>query len=193
MATSVRYHVERLTVEIDAAPAEFRARYEQAVPPLPEERMADLVRRHAPWAEMLAVVEEAAPFGFLIYNKIDADPLLRLAGDEAFCTSYLMGNHTIAERMFRYEPAVLLYAPLHTVIWGDLDGPGALHLRQAQRPVRQLRQPGRHRGGDRARREGGRAAPPPGRGSPRRPARLLDTSGGTARGDHHHRPPVALA
>ena len=123
MTTSVRYRVERLTVDIDAAPAEFRARYEQAVPPLPEERMADLVRRHAPWAEMLAVVEEAAPFGFLIYNKIDADPLLRLAGDEAFCTSYLLGNHTIAERMFRYEPAVLLYAPLHTVIWGDPDGP----------------------------------------------------------------------
>jgi hypothetical protein len=34
-----------------------------------------------------------------------------------------MGNHTIAERMFRYEPAVLLYAPLHTAIWGDADGP----------------------------------------------------------------------
>jgi hypothetical protein len=34
-----------------------------------------------------------------------------------------MGNHTIAERMFRYEPAVMLYAPLHTTIWGSVGGP----------------------------------------------------------------------
>lgn len=34
-----------------------------------------------------------------------------------------MGNHTIMERMFCHEPAILLYAPLHTVIWGDPDGP----------------------------------------------------------------------
>jgi hypothetical protein len=40
--------------------------------------------------------------------------------------SYLMGNHTIAERMFRYEPSVLLYAPLHTAIWGAPDGPAYL-------------------------------------------------------------------
>jgi hypothetical protein len=36
--------------------------------------------------------------------------------------SYLMGNHTIAERMFRHDPRAMLYAPLHTVIWEDADG-----------------------------------------------------------------------
>jgi hypothetical protein len=46
-----------------------------------------------------------------------------LAGDEGKCVSYLMGNHTIAERMYRFEPAVLLYAPLHVAIWayGEYD------------------------------------------------------------------------
>jgi len=29
-------------------------------------------------------------------------------------TQYLMGNHTIAERMFRHDPAVMLHAPLRT-------------------------------------------------------------------------------
>ncbi len=38
------------------------------------------------------------------------------------CTSYLMGNHTIAERMYRFEPSVLLYAPLHTAIWAEPNG-----------------------------------------------------------------------
>lgn len=40
------------------------------------------------------------------------------------CTRDLLphGNHTIAERMYRYDPAVMLYAPLHTMIWGSPDG-----------------------------------------------------------------------
>lgn len=44
-------------------------------------------------------------------------------GDQASGVAYLMGNHTIMERMFRYEPAILLYAPLHTVIWWNPGGP----------------------------------------------------------------------
>ncbi len=82
-----------------------------------------LALRHAPWQEMLDLMAKAAPWGFAIYNVIDADPIMRLAGDPAYCVSYLMGNHTIAERMFRYEPAILLYAPLRTAIWGDAEGP----------------------------------------------------------------------
>jgi len=49
--------------------------------------------------------------------------LMSLAGDDASCTPYLMGNHIIAERMFRHEPAATLYAPLHTAIWGFVGGP----------------------------------------------------------------------
>ncbi|CQD20550.1 hypothetical protein BN970_04703 [Mycolicibacterium conceptionense] len=35
-------------------------------------------------------------------------------------TEYLMGNHTIAERMYRHDPAVMLHAPLRTLLY---DGP----------------------------------------------------------------------
>lgn len=34
-----------------------------------------------------------------------------LAGDRGRCVDYLMGKHTIAHKMYRYNPAVLLYAP----------------------------------------------------------------------------------
>jgi hypothetical protein len=37
-----------------------------------------------------------------------------------------MGNNTVMARVFRHEPAILLYAPLHLVIWGDPGGPGYL-------------------------------------------------------------------
>jgi len=53
----------------------------------------------------------------------EVDRLMSLAGDDASCTSYLMGNHTIAERVFRHEPAAILYAPLHTAIWGPSADP----------------------------------------------------------------------
>ena len=42
-----------------------------------------------------------APHGFLIYHRIAIDPLMRLAGHDTACVAYLMGNHTIAARMFR--------------------------------------------------------------------------------------------
>ena len=47
---------------------------------------------------------------------------MRLAGDTAKGTFYLMGNHTIAERMYRYAQAVMLYAPLQIMIWESPDG-----------------------------------------------------------------------
>ena len=85
--------------------------------------LATLVQQHAPWQEMLDLVAAAAPHGFLIYFKNDVDPVVRLAGDRASAVAYLMGNHITMERMYRYEPAVLMYAPLHTAIWGDPEGP----------------------------------------------------------------------
>ena len=119
----VTHSVNRFTIEIATTPRDFRTSYERAVPLLPVAEVHALAARHAPWQEMLDLMARVAPLGFLIYHAIDADPIMPLAGDRAFCVSYLMGNHTIAERMFRYEPAVLLYAPLRTAIWGDPDGP----------------------------------------------------------------------
>jgi hypothetical protein len=122
------YRANRWTVDIDATPREFRARYEQAVPPLPVDQVNALVRRQAPWQEMVDLMETAAPSGFVIYLKTEVDRLMSLAGDDASCTSYLMGNHIIAERMFRHEPAAILYAPLHTAIWGSVVRTRPLHL-----------------------------------------------------------------
>jgi len=120
---AVRYTCTRFTIDTGEDPESFRARYEQAVPPLPKGQVAELARRQAPWSEMLELIASAAPLGFLIYFRNDSDPIFPLAGDTAVCTSYLMGNHTIAERMYRFEPSILLYAPLHTAIWGQPEGP----------------------------------------------------------------------
>ncbi len=116
------YPVIRLTIDVPASLEDFQQQYEQAVPPMPWEQVEALVTRGAPWSEMVELIENAAPFGFLIYWRNDLRPVMRLAGDTAPGIFYLMGNHTIAERMYRYQPAVMLYAPLHTMIWQSPDG-----------------------------------------------------------------------
>jgi uncharacterized protein (DUF302 family) len=70
---------------------------------------------------MVKLIDDRAPNGFLIYFRNDVHPVMQAAGDPADCIAYLMGNHVTAERMFRYEPRAMLYAPLHTVIWEDGD------------------------------------------------------------------------
>jgi len=92
------------------------------VPELPSDLVAQPLRRGAPWAEMEELIGSSAPHGFLIYAKNDPRPLMRAAGDKAECLWYLMGSHVTAGRMFRYDPRVMLYAPLRTAIWTDSAG-----------------------------------------------------------------------
>ena len=121
MDTDTTYSVRRLTTQIPSV-RRFQRTYEEAVPRLPVDEVEALVRRAAPWSEMIELIDDRAPNGFLIYFRNDVHPIMLSAGDSADCVSYLMGNHLIAERMFRHDPRAMLYAPLHTVIWEDHDG-----------------------------------------------------------------------
>lgn len=46
------------------------------------------------------------------------------------CTEYLMGNHVIAEQMYRYNPTVMLHAPLRLLIQADENRDGVLVIDQ---------------------------------------------------------------
>ncbi|MBW8706445.1 hypothetical protein MBT84_43175 [Streptomyces sp. MBT84] len=108
--------VARLEIAVEEDYEQFRARYEQAVPPLDYRRTFDLVTVQAPWSAVQDLADENAPLGFMIFWKFDAQPLFGVAGDHARCTEYLMGNHVIAERMYRHDAGALLYVPLRTTI-----------------------------------------------------------------------------
>ena len=58
----------------------------------------------------------------LRYWRLDVTALLAQAGPGWKCVEYLMGNHTIAEQMYRHDPTALLHAPLRTMIHADRDG-----------------------------------------------------------------------
>jgi hypothetical protein len=120
--TTHPHEVDRLTIAVGAGFHDFRERYEQSVPSLDTERLAALVREGADWDTVQRAAAENAPYHFMRYWTSDVGALMRLAGDSPRCSSYLMGNHTIAERMYRHDPAIMLYAPLRTAIYEDADG-----------------------------------------------------------------------
>jgi hypothetical protein len=107
---------------VDASFDDFRRRYEAAVPRFPVARFQALIARKVPWSEIVETTEALARYGFLMYWSHDMSPMMALAGNIQLCVMYLMGNHTIAERMFRHAPRVMNYAPLRTVITRGADG-----------------------------------------------------------------------
>jgi hypothetical protein len=120
--TTYAHAVHRLAIAVGTGFNDFRDRYEQSVPSLDAERLTELVHEGANWDSVLRAAAENAPYQFIRYWSSDVGALMQLAGDSPRCSSYLMGNHTIAERMYRHDPAIILYAPLRTAIYEDADG-----------------------------------------------------------------------
>src|SRR5262249_36388151 len=101
---------------------EFVTAFEEAAPafdPLPTQRV---VERGGNWDDVRAEVAKNAPNELMRYGKIDATPLLGGAGHRTRAIEYLVGNHVIAESMFRHDPKALLYAPLRMLVYSDADG-----------------------------------------------------------------------
>jgi hypothetical protein len=118
---TISHPVDRHTIQIDDSFEGFRNRYERAVPVFESERFDSLVERGVDWQTILDATAENAPHDFILYWSHDFTSLMGLAGDRGRCVEYLMGNHTIAQKMYRYNPAILLYAPLRTAIVEDAD------------------------------------------------------------------------
>jgi hypothetical protein len=112
----------RLDLAVRESYDDFRLRYEAAVPMWDRAQGIELIERKAPWPEVVAAVTAAAPHDFLLYWKLDLAPLMSLAGNTRSATEYLMGNHVIAESIYRYDPAVSLYVPLRCAIYESGEG-----------------------------------------------------------------------
>jgi hypothetical protein len=120
--TAISHQVIRLDLPVRENYDDFRRRFETAVPAFDRVRAAELIERKAPWAEMIAEVSASALHDFLLYWKLDLAPLMTLAGHARRATEYLMGNHVIAETMYRHDPAVALYVPLRCAVYESSEG-----------------------------------------------------------------------
>jgi len=118
----IPHEVVRLDVAVHENYDDFRRRFESAVPAWNADRGRKLIEGRTPWPEMIANVAASAPNEFLLYWSLDLSPLMSLAGNTRRATEYLMGNHIIAEAMYRHNPAVGLYVPLRCLIYESEEG-----------------------------------------------------------------------
>jgi hypothetical protein len=118
----VTHEVRRLEVAADLPFEQFRERYEKAVPPFePGHYFDHQGPDHIGWATVSRITDQQAPHGFLRYWRNEVDLMMRVAGHDRRCTTYLMGNHIVAERMYRHDSGIMLYAPLRVTIYEDHD------------------------------------------------------------------------
>jgi hypothetical protein len=116
----------RLVVALPDSYNDARTHYETLVPEVDFARFFQM----ASWQATLDLADINAPHGFMRYSRMDVTALMASSPSFWQATQYLMGNHTIAERMFRHEPSVMLHAPLRTLIYADPDGDTKLAVDQ---------------------------------------------------------------
>lgn len=125
--TTTTYEATRLAIASRTPFTDLIDRFEAAVPPV----TPALVDGADDWAQVEARTTPAATNGFLIYARLDPGATMRIAGngrDDRRSAVYLMGNHLIAETMYRHHPGVMLYAPLRVEIHEDADGSGIFSI-----------------------------------------------------------------
>ena len=116
--TAIDHSSRRLVVALPAPYDEAREQYETLVPEVDFARFFQM----ASWQATLELAEINAPHGFMRYDRGDVTATMAESTSLWKATQYLMGNHTIAERMFRHDPSVMLHAPLRTLLYADADG-----------------------------------------------------------------------
>jgi uncharacterized protein (DUF302 family) len=116
--TAHRHTMVRLEIPTGQQFGRFRAAFEREAPAFDPA----VLRGAQDWEEVVAALDDYAPHGLMVFASIDAGQLLRAAGHETQAIEYLLGNHAVAERMFRHQVATLLYAPLRVLVHADESG-----------------------------------------------------------------------
>jgi uncharacterized protein (DUF302 family) len=120
----------RLAIPTAMSFDDFRREFEAAAPVFDLNGVKQLIASGAGWPDIKAAAERNAPNGLLIFATIDIGQLMAVAGHATKCVEYLLGNHVVAERMFRHDPITALYAPLRVVIYSDADDQAIFSLDQ---------------------------------------------------------------
>jgi hypothetical protein len=124
--TVIDHPVRRLVVALPRPYDAAREHYETLVPEADVGRFFQM----ASWQATLELAEINAPHGFMRYYRSDITATMSGSKSSWKATQYLMGNHTIAERMFRHDPSAMLHAPLRTLLYADPDGDTKLDVDQ---------------------------------------------------------------
>jgi Domain of unknown function DUF302 len=117
-----QHGMTRVDIETGIPFEEFVAALEKAAPPVDQATLERIATSGGDWDDVRAAAAENAPNELMVYAKIDARGYFPLAGHHTPAIEYLIGNHVIAETMFRHDAKALLYAPLRMLVYSDADG-----------------------------------------------------------------------
>ena len=116
MTRTIAHVVNRLIIDTGQTFDDMRERYESLVPTIDFAELVAVIQT-GDLARLQAYTAEHTPHSFAIYATLDPMPVIALSGHQRRAITYLMGNNTIAETMFRHDPGIILYAPLRTAIY----------------------------------------------------------------------------
>ncbi|MEU7769107.1 DUF302 domain-containing protein [Nocardia sp. NPDC049190] len=116
---SENHTVKRVEVHTGVPYGEFVTALEKAAPPVDAGAYEFIEEAGGTWDDVRAAMAVNAPHHLARYWRINATQVLKLAEGSTRSIEYLIGNHVIAESMFRHDPRALLYAPLRMLVWSD--------------------------------------------------------------------------
>src|SRR5258708_24141282 len=125
-----QHGMTRIDIDTGIPFGQFIAAFERAAPPVDTTTLERIVNSGGDWEDVRAAAAENAPNDLMMYAKIDASGFFGVAGHRTQAIEYLVGNHVIAETMFRHDAKAMLYAPLRMLIYGDADGDAVFTMDQ---------------------------------------------------------------
>jgi hypothetical protein len=137
-ADTLSHTMIRFDISTEVQFDDFRSRFEHAAPAFDAEPLQRLIEAGGSWADVEAAGETMAPHRLMRYATIEATAVMSLAGHTTKAVEYLLGNHVIAESMFRHDPRALLYAPLQVLLFSNADGDAVFSLDQPSTAFRSL-------------------------------------------------------
>ena len=117
-----QHGMTRIDIETGIPFEEFVAALEKAAPPVDRTAVERITEAGGDWDDVRAAAAENAPNDLMVYAKIGTSVFFGVAGHHTPAIEYLIGNHVIAETMFRHDPKAMLYAPLRMLVYGDDNG-----------------------------------------------------------------------
>ena len=140
-ATTTEHVVSRLDIPTGMPFDRFCDAFESLAPVFDSTVVEAITAGGGSWDDVRAAVTANAPHGLMIFTSIDAGPLMAAAGHTVRATEYLLGNHVVAEQMFRHDPLALLYAPLRILVHEGDHGEATFTLDRPSTLFASLRDP----------------------------------------------------
>src|SRR6202012_1696199 len=125
-----QHGMTRIDIETGIPFEEFVAALEEAPPLVDRTAVERIAEAGGDWDDVRAAAAENAPNDLMVYAKIGTSVFFAIAGHHTPAIEYLIGNHVIAETMFRHDPKAVLYAPLLMLVYGDCDGNAVFPVEQ---------------------------------------------------------------